>query len=154
MKGFWTIWNKKQNEVDESSFVLLYYLVLFYVYVVNAALTSSDTLWQARDAWRMSGDYKVIAKQNNLCTKGTFVDAWKMLLIDWLIDWRIDWLIDWRLIATSTAQGHLGWRLQTALYTSDTQISYTHLCCFTSVCPFVRYCVEGKISRKFALCFV
>ena len=41
-----------------------------------------------------------------------------------------------------------------ALYTSDIQISYTHICCSTYVCPFVRCCVEGKICRKFALCFV
>ena len=40
------------------------------------------------------------------------------------------------------------WRLKTALYTSDIQISYMHLCCFTSVCPFVRCCVEGKLCRK------
>ena len=31
---------------------------------------------------------------------------------------------------------------------------YTHICCFTSVCPFVCCCVEGKICRKCALCFV
>ena len=37
---------------------------------------------------------------------------------------------------------------------SDIQISSTHICCFTSVWPFVRCCVEGKISRKCAHCFV
>ena len=36
-------------------------------------------------------------------------------------------------------------RFQTALCTSDIQISSTRIlfCCFTSVCPFVRCCVEG-----------
>ena len=45
------------------------------------------------------------------------------------------------------------WRwFQTALYTSDIQISSTHIICyFTSVCPFVRCCVEDKICTLFCL---
>ena len=39
-------------------------------------------------------------------------------------------------------------RFQTALYITDIQITSTHNCCFTSVGPFVRCCVEGKFAEN------
>ena len=42
------------------------------------------------------------------------------------------------------------------IFISDIQISFYHISCFISVCPFIRRCVEGIICRKFAqhiVCF-